>query len=385
VRRRGWLLAAAVAAAAALVLVLLLTQGGGPPRRHTAGPPPVPAPAPAPAAVQLGANTGRLFNGQPYPEAQVLAQLAALRQTGATLARSDALWETTEPSPPVGGVHRYQWAFDDTIAGSLAAEGLRWLPIVDYAPGWAATQPAAGHSPPRAVDQYAAYAGALAGRYGAGGAFWRAHPGLAARPVDTYEVWNEPDNSLFWSPGPQPAAYARLYLAARQAIRAVQPDARVIVGGLTQPTRFLPALLGAVPGLRGQLDGVGIHPYAPTPGAVMARVRRARATLNALGLGQAPLYVTEFGWTTHPPGALDYLPERLRPAYIQQTLSDLEGSGCGLAAALLYAWVTPERDPADSQDWFGISPPQGGASPDSQAFAQAIAAAPPVGRTAGGC
>jgi len=326
-----------------------------------------------------------LFNGQPYPEGQVLAQLAALRQTGSTLARSDALWETTEPSPPVGGVHHYQWAFDDTIAGSLAVEGLQWLPIVDYAPGWAGTQPATGHSPPHAVDQYAAFAGALAGRYGAGGEFWRQHPELAARPVDTYEIWNEPDNSLFWSPAPDPAAYARLYLAARQAIRAVAPDARVIVGGLTEPARFLPALIRAAPGLRSQIDGVGIHPYAPTPGAVMARVRRARATLSALGLGQAPLYVTEFGWTTHPPGALDYLPEQLRPAYIHQTLSDLEGSGCGLAAALLYAWVTPERDPADSQDWFGISPPQGGGSPDSQAFAQAIAAAPPLGQAGRGC
>jgi hypothetical protein len=37
--------------------------------------------------------------------------------------------------------------------------------------------------------------------------------------------------------------------------------------------------------------------------------------------------------------------------------------------------VTPERDPADPQDWFGINPPNGGSSPDVQAFAAAIGAA----------
>ena len=37
--------------------------------------------------------------------------------------------------------------------------------------------------------------------------------------------------------------------------------------------------------------------------------------------------------------------------------------------------MTPERDPADPQDWFGIHPPGGGSSPDTDAFAAAIRAA----------
>jgi hypothetical protein len=149
----------------------------------------------------------------------------------------------------------------------------------------------------------------------------------------------------------------------------------VIVGGLTHPTEFLPALLAAAPGLRGHVDGVAIHPYGATPAAVLGRARDARTVLRSLGLDDVPLYVTEFGWTTSPPGALDYLPARLRPAYIEQTLAALGHTNCGVSAVMLYAWVTPERNPPDSQDWFGIHPPGGGSPPDTTAFVRGLSAA----------
>lgn len=81
-----------------------------------------------------------------------------------------------------------------------------------------------------AAADFASFAAALAERYGPGGAFWRARPDLAADPVDTYEIWNEPDVGMFWAPASDPARYADLYLRARDAIKAVDPGARVIVG-----------------------------------------------------------------------------------------------------------------------------------------------------------
>ncbi len=187
-----------------------------------------------------------------------------------------------------------------------------------------------------------------------------------------FEIWNEPDNPGFWNPAPDAPRYAELYEAARAAIRAVDPAARVIVGGLTAPQTFLPALLAAAPELRTGLDGVGLHPYAPQPAGVVARVAAARAALRALGLGSVPLYVTEFGWTTSPPGAHDYAPASRRPRDIADTLDALAGSGCGVAAAFLYTWVTPGRNRANPQDWFGIHPPGGGRSPDTSAFASGL-------------
>jgi hypothetical protein len=334
----------------------------------------IPPPTATPATQQFGANTGLLFNARLYPLPVIDAQLKALQHTGATLARSDAPWEATEPQPPRGGIHHYDWSFDDAVAGALAASGLTWLPIIDYSAPWARSIKTEDHSAPDPAE-YAAYAAAVAARYGPDGSFWKANPNLTQHPVETYEIWNEPDNPIFWSPSPDAAAYARLYLRAHAAIHGVQPGALVLVGGLTHPASFLPALLAAAPAVRGQLDAVAVHTYGGTPFAVLADVRSARQVLDSLGLTGVPLYVTEFGWTTSPPGALDYLPARLRPTYIESTLAALGHADCGVSAVLLYAWVTPQRDPADPQDWFGIRPPSGAQSSDVSAFVQGLAAA----------
>lgn len=391
------------AVCAALVAVALLAGcGSAEPERHgphgatttftgtgatTPAPlePPAQLPAqPPPATEEFGVNVNRLFNDRTYTPAQIDDQLAALQRTGATVARSDALWEWSEPAPPVSGVHRYDWSFDDAIAAALAARGLQWLAILDYSALWDESVPGQDHSPPRTPSDYAAYAQAFAARYGAGGTFWSARPSLPPEAVTTFEIWNEPDNGQFWTPTPDAAGYAHLYLAARAAIDAVDPTARVIVGGLAFPTSFLPAMLAAEPLLAGHVDGVAIHPYGD-PAVVQAKVRGARATLISLGMSSVPLYVTEFGWTTAPPGALDYLPAGRRAADIVTTLSALGHLGCGLAAVLLYTWVTPERDPADSGDWFGIHAPDGADTPGTAAFAAGLRAASRPGPSGPAC
>jgi hypothetical protein len=101
-------------------------------------------------------------------------------------------------------------------------------------------------------------------------------------------------------------------------------------------------------------------------------VREPRRILKRLGLAATPLYVTEFGWTTSPPGTLDYLPEPLRPSYIEQTLVGIRGSGCNVAATILYTWFSPETDPRNGEYWFGISPPGARGSPDVTAFASGL-------------
>lgn len=370
--------AVAVVAVAIVAVAIVLSSGGGRHRPHIPGPAPAPLrPAlPAPPAEAFGVNVNRLFNDLAYTQSEIDAQLAAVRDTGASIARSDAFWEAAEPTAPVAGRHRYDWSFDDRIAGSLAAHGLTWLPIVDYSARWAESVAGQDHSPPRSDADYAAYAGALAARYGSGGAFWRAHPALASAPVTAIEIWNEPDNPEFWTPRPDATAYARLYLAARSAIDAADPTVRVLVGGLTNAPEFLPAMARGEPQLRGHVDGVAVHPYGG-PRVVIARIRGARAALGALGMGPVPLYVTEFGWTTQPPGATGYTPASRRPGEITTVLQALGHLECGLAAVLLYTWVTPDRNAADPQDWYGIANPAAPAAgtPDTAAFAAGLRAA----------
>lgn len=369
-------LVAAALVAGAVVVVIVFVTGGGRGR--------VPRIA-VPSAIVYGANVNWLFDDESYTSAEIDSQLAELQATGATTARTDALWERSEPAPPSDGVHRYDWAFDDGIVTALAEHDLRWLPIVDYAPAWATVDPSLLHSPPASPADYAAYAGALASRYGPGGMFWREHAALPQLPVQEFEIWNEPDNPEFWAPAPNAATYARLYLAARAAIDASDPSATVLVGGLTNAPEFLPAMLAADPSLRLEIDGVAIHPYSPSPAGVLGRVVRARAVLDELGLARVPLYVTEFGWTTSPPGALDYAPAAERPAYIETAISQLALSRCDLGSIILYTWATPDVDPINPQNWYGIDPPGGGGSADVTAFTNALHAAAEVeGGGAGG-
>jgi hypothetical protein len=330
------------------------------------------APAQAPPAIeQYGASVNLLFNSFDSTPQQISAQLQALRATGVTLARSDALWEASEPTAPADGAHSYSWTFDDTIAGDLAAHRLRWLPILDYSAPWAESVPGQDHSPPSSSAAYAAYAGAFAARYGPGGTFWRTHPELPAEPVQTYEIWNEPDNGEFWVPTPDAARYADLYIAAREAIDAADPAARVIVGGLTNPTGFLPAMLAARPALLGHIDGVAVHPYG-TPAVLLGKIKAARSTLVGLGMPDVPLYVTEFGWTTTPPGGLEYVPAKRRPTYILETMAALGHLDCGLAASVLYTWYSPQQDPTDGQQWYGIDSLTGAPTADTDAFKQGL-------------
>jgi hypothetical protein len=388
-RRQLLVLAVGAAMVAVTVTIVALSNGGG--ARHaarqttstttttstsTAVVPVTPGPPgqPAPASQMFGANVNLLFNTGTYSQTQIDSQLQAVNATGATAARSDAFWESAEPSKPVDGVHHYDWQFDDRVASSLATYGLRWMPILDYTAPWAQSIAGQDHSPPSSGADYAAYAAAFAARYGPGGLFWSSHPTLTAEPVQTFEIWNEPDNGEFWVPAPNAGQYAALYQRARDAILAVDPGGRVLIGGLSRPTTFLPAMLDAQPDLRGHIDGIAIHPYG-NPFVLLSKLRAARATIASLGLGPVPIYVTEFGWTTQPRGTVDYAPESARPGYLTATLGALGHVNCGVAAALLYTWVSPEIDPNNGQDWYGISNPNGGSTPDVVALTAGLKAA----------
>lgn len=355
-RRVPWLFGGVVAlAVAALVWALVSSPGGGQPSPPLNVTPGLAPPRPAPHTIEYGASVNRLFNDRLYSPTQIAAQLQALAATGATVARSDALWEASELTPPSDGRHHFDWQWDDTIAGDLAAAHLKWLPVIDYSAGWAQSVAGQDHSPPASDADYAAYAQAFAFRYGANGTFWHSHPELPAEPVDAFEIWNEPDDDANWYPSASPAGYARMYALTRRAIDRVDPSARVLIGGLENAQSFLPAMVAAMPSLAGHIDGVAIHPYG-TPSQVMLRVRNGRNALRRLGMQSVPLYVTEFGWTVSPPTSPGYASPAQRVADLRVTIPRLGHSDCGLASVLVYTWVTPELNLDDDQDWYGIAP-----------------------------
>ena len=292
------------------------------------------------AATPVSAMNGWSLHG--LSSSDLSAQLTLMQSEGVSELRVDASWSTIEPNAPGAGGPAFSWGSEDAEVAALAAHSIRWLPILDYSAPWAASTTGDWRSPPADDAQYAAFAAAVASRYGPGGTFWALNPQLPYEPVTTYEVWNEENATYFWDTGPDPAGYARLYLAARSAIHAAQPQATVMTGGLTNPQQgisalqFLHDMFTAVPSLAGNLDAVGVHPYAANAAGVVSFVVQVRDLLDAYGAGAAPIDVTEFGWQTGSAAV-----EQQRAAMMSAVATSLGNSNCGIGLLAPYDWEDP--------------------------------------------
>ena len=161
--------------------------------------------------------------------------------------------------------------------------------------------------PPRTPAEYAqwrARVGFFASRYGAEGEFWREHPELPYRPIRVWEVWNEPNYRPFWGGRrPDPVEYRRVLATGRAALRAADPQARIVAAGLAwrhDGGRYLSSVLRG--GGACLLDAAAIHPYANSVSQSVGYLERARAILDRHGAGEAQLWPTEVGWRVARPG-----------------------------------------------------------------------------------
>jgi hypothetical protein len=234
-----------------VALALLAARSGladpsGPPPDGS-GPPPATAlsglgPLPA-LGIAGGHELGR------RPAADVDRQLDDHTRLNAAWLRQDFAWDAVEPQEG-----RLEWSGLDNVVTAAGARGIRVIATIGYTPPWAN----GGHDDhrfaPESPERFAAFAGAVAARYG-------------GRGVHAYEIWNEP-NISYWQPHPDPVAYARVLCAAARAIRDADPEAHIVTGGVSpagdgpgtiSPHAWLRALYAA--GAKPCFDAIGVHPY----------------------------------------------------------------------------------------------------------------------------
>ncbi|MFT4035853.1 MAG: hypothetical protein QM679_09810 [Patulibacter sp.] len=249
----------------------------------------------------LGVTTEDAYVGT---DAYAQQQLKAQRAAGFTVVRQVFRWDEINPLANV-----FDFSATDRFVRNAAIAGMRVVPLLQGEPKWASSRPAGNTSryiyPPRSVTTYAAFAGAIARRYGPGGEFWLGHPELTAYPITRYQLWNEPNFPLYWAGKPNPAAYAKLVIAAAASIRSFDKTAYIISAGLPdsklgqKPERYVRRMLKA--GAGKALDAIGIHPYAQTPALSLAIARQLRRAVNRAGGRKLDLWVTEIGWAAGGP------------------------------------------------------------------------------------
>jgi hypothetical protein len=205
-------------------------------------------------------------------------------------------WETVEPEPG-----SYRWLDPDNIVTAFEGYGVSILMRVHGTPAWARPEGTFLSHPPDDTADFARFMEVLAERY--------------KGQVAAYEIWNEPNLNYEWGYlEPDPAGYTAMLKAAYQAVKAVDPDAVVISGGLAttgegSPTatgdlEFLQGMYDA--GAQGYFDALGSHPYAfghdpdyeDAWGLSLSRVVQQREVMLRNG-DETPVWITEAGWVLH--------------------------------------------------------------------------------------
>ncbi|NOZ95010.1 MAG: cellulase family glycosylhydrolase [Acidobacteria bacterium] len=292
--------------------------------------PGIPLPAPGRLRDRIGVNVN-------------LASLDGERLDRAAAAgfgwiRADLDWATVERSRG-----HYDFTAYDALLDAVEARGMRALLVLDYfnpvyCPD-AACDPHTGPATERQRSAFAAFAAAAAARY-------------RGRAI-AFEVWNEPNSTSFWRPGPDPAAYGKLAAAVAGAIGAADPGIPVAVGATAGvDVEFLDSALESS-GLSGA-GWVSVHPYRSfVPESIGEDVALLRETVAArTGRTDIPVVSSEWGYTTRL-----FEGDRAEVLHRQAVAAVRELLAAQRAGLPLAVWYDLTDDCADLTEWecnFGL-------------------------------
>jgi hypothetical protein len=298
--------------------------------------------------------------------------LANLKSIGIDSVRIGADWEWISYAGP----GTYDWSQLDQEVASVRAAGMSIDMVISGTASWAAVSGESGTDVAQPADpaQFGQFAAAVAQRY-------------APQGVQDYEIWNEPNNTAFFQPAPNPAVYVQMLQASYTDIKAVDPSAFVITGGLAPETTdgagdinevtFLQDMYAD--GAAGYFDAVGDHPYSYPAlpdtyeawsgwSAMDATPTSLESVMAANGDASKPIWITEVG---APTGGPDSVGTAGQAEDLTQAIDDAKASNW-IGALYIYTYEDSGGDPTTDEDWFGLLNADGSSKPAWSAVAAAI-------------
>ena len=264
---------------------------------------------------------------------------------GVRWIRLAVAWSYIEPTNTTPD--NYNWySLDQSIAAARAAKVNLVVTLGDN-PSWAAPTP---NGPVNNLNDFQQFAGAMAARY---------------PDVQYWEIYNEPDN--IYNFGNQPAAYAAQLNAAYTAIKAANPDAKIVMGGVAMDwftdqgggfaRNFVNDLLTAC--TQPCFDVGNFHYYAVYRGKwepygrdIIGKANALRQMLSAQGYTR-PIMSTETGWVYSTIPNTDWGGEAIQGRYVPKTF--VRGIAAGLITTNWYAMI--DADPSQPGLVGGLYPP----------------------------
>lgn len=273
------------------------------------------------------------------------SETKVMAANGVQSVRLPIYWFKAEPARG-----QFDFAGFDQLVASAAGNGLRVLPTVLGTPGWATGDGTSYATPPKNAGDFGTFMRALIGRYGPNGSFWSSHPSLPKVPIRQWQIWNEPELRQFWRPSNWAAGYVKLLRAARRAIRAADPGAKVVLAGLANDSwNYLRAIHEA--GGAGLFDIAAIHAYTSPPSRVIRLLSADRRELDSHRGRRTGILVSEMGWSSGKGRATpqSYVTwnttekdQARRLAEVYATLASHRAK-LKIVGAYWYSWYTPER------------------------------------------
>jgi hypothetical protein len=314
--------------------------------------------APAAAAAKVPRDFfGVMANGPlDAPGFALDAESSAMRADGVGTERLEIAWDLVEPQRG-----QYDFSLPDRKILAAAKAGIDVLGLIVRTPAWAAQQPGQPFSPPRDPADYAAFATALVARYGPNGELWREHPEVPKRPVEAWQIWNEPNLAVYWTKQPFMRGYASLLNGAYSAIKRADGHATVVMAGLANFSWRDLKRLFEKGGATLHFDVAAVHPFSGRPANSVKIVALNRRVLNRHGARSKPIWLTELTWSSAK-GKKRKLTQnwettesgqaqRLRTAY---RLFIEARKVLKLQRIYWYTWVTVDRDSPNSFDYSGL-------------------------------
>jgi hypothetical protein len=248
---------------------------------------------------------------------------------------------------PVSGSVPIDYSTTDVIVGDAALHGLTVLPTLLYAPTWDSKRKLTATRVPERVGPFATYCKELVGRYGPKGSFWRENPQVPKHPIRAWQIWNEPNLSVYWTQ-PFAKSYMALVKSAHAAIKRADPGSRIVLGALTNLAWKAFSQIDKVRGSRGTFNIVAVNGYTKTPADVIRYYQLMRRTLNHFRYKTTPLLPTEISWPSGKGQAAGRNDFNVTPRVQARNLAALlpmiaaQRQKLGLAGFYWYTWVGNE-------------------------------------------
>ena len=225
-----------------------------------------------------------------YPEETTTAEiikkdLEFLKKHDIKFLRISFGWDAIEVEKD-----QYDWLFwDDFVKTAVEDYGITLIPYVCYTPQWISRGKTDTlffwNYPAEDFNQFGAFMGKLVTRY--------------KKWIKTWELWNEPDISIYWQGTVE--EFAEFTKVGAKAVKKADPDAKVVLAGIAYDAHFIEGLL-RYNDVSPYVDIINMHNYYETwhrhpVESITEYVNEVAEVVERYGNNQV-LWMAEVGYST---------------------------------------------------------------------------------------